>query len=78
MDNKTLQQKNKELLVEGFNTLFNKRNFAAAEKLWSPDYIQHSGHIPPGGSVRAGESVSTGYFVGSRHHDGGGRLRDGA
>ena len=45
---KTTQQKNKELLIEGFNTLFNKRDFAAAEKLWSPNYIQHSGHIPPG------------------------------
>jgi len=45
---KTTQQKNKELLTEGFNTLFNKRDFAAAEKFWSPDYIQHSGHIPPG------------------------------
>ena len=45
---KTIQQKNKELLIEGFNTLFNKRDFAAAEKFWSPDYIQHSGHIPPG------------------------------
>ena len=45
---KTTQQKNKELLIEGFKTLFNKRDFAAAEKLWSPNYIQHSGHIPPG------------------------------
>jgi predicted SnoaL-like aldol condensation-catalyzing enzyme len=45
---KTTQQKNKELLIEGFDTLFNKHDFAAAEKLWSPDYIQHSGHIPPG------------------------------
>ena len=45
---KTTQQKNKELLIEGFNTLFNKHDFAAAEKLWSPDYVQHSGHIPPG------------------------------
>ena len=45
---KTSPQKNKELLIEGFNTLFNRRDFAAAEKLWSPDYIKHSGHIPPG------------------------------
>jgi predicted SnoaL-like aldol condensation-catalyzing enzyme len=44
---KTIQEKNKELLIEGFNSLFNKRDFAAAEKLWSPNYIQHSGHIPP-------------------------------
>jgi predicted SnoaL-like aldol condensation-catalyzing enzyme len=55
---KTLEKQNKELVVAGFNTLFNKRDFAAAEKFWSPDYVQHSGHIPPGreglfGLVRA-------------------------
>ena len=36
---KTTPQKNKELLIEGFDTLFNKRDFAAAEKLWSQNYI---------------------------------------
>jgi hypothetical protein len=30
------------------DTLFNKRDYAAAEKFWSPQYIQHSAHIPPG------------------------------
>ena len=44
----SLQEKNKVLLIKGFETLFNERNFAGAEKLWSPNYIQHSGHIPPG------------------------------
>ena len=44
----TLQEKNKKLLVKGFDILFNKRDFAEAEKFWSPSYIQHSGHIPPG------------------------------
>ena len=29
-------------------TLFNKRDYATAEKLWSPHYIQHSAHIAPG------------------------------
>jgi predicted SnoaL-like aldol condensation-catalyzing enzyme len=28
--------------------LFNKRDYAAAEHFWSPDYIQHSAHIEPG------------------------------
>jgi predicted SnoaL-like aldol condensation-catalyzing enzyme len=28
--------------------LFNKRDYAAAEKFWSPLYIQHSAHIQPG------------------------------
>jgi predicted SnoaL-like aldol condensation-catalyzing enzyme len=41
-------EKNKRLVLEGFDTLFNKRDYAAAEKFWSPQYIQHSAHIPPG------------------------------
>jgi predicted SnoaL-like aldol condensation-catalyzing enzyme len=35
-------------VLEAFDTLFNKRNYAEAEKFWSPNYIQHSAHIPPG------------------------------
>jgi len=42
------EQKNKELVLKGFETLFNRRDYAAAEKFWSPDYIQHSAHVPPG------------------------------
>jgi predicted SnoaL-like aldol condensation-catalyzing enzyme len=41
-------EKNKRLVLEGFDTLFNRRDYAAAEKFWSPHYIQHSAHIPPG------------------------------
>src|SRR3954471_4844809 len=44
----TLQQKNKALVLEAFDTLFNKRDYAIAEKYWSPNYIQHSAHIEPG------------------------------
>ena len=44
----TLQERNKTLLIKGFDVLFNQRDFAEAEKLWSPNYVQHSGHIPPG------------------------------
>ena len=39
---------NKRIVLEAFETLFNKRNYQAAEKFWSPDYIQHSAHKPPG------------------------------
>ena len=35
----TLQEKNKALLLAGFDVLFNKRNFVIAEKYWSPNYI---------------------------------------
>jgi predicted SnoaL-like aldol condensation-catalyzing enzyme len=44
----TIQEKNKALGLDAFDTLFNKRDYAAAEKYWSPDYIQHSAHIEPG------------------------------
>jgi predicted SnoaL-like aldol condensation-catalyzing enzyme len=46
--NETLQEKNKALVLDAFDTLFNKRDYAAAEKYWSPNYIQHSAHIEPG------------------------------
>ncbi|BFG79178.1 hypothetical protein PTKU46_72110 [Paraburkholderia terrae] len=39
---------NKALVLEAFDTLFNQRDYAAAERFWSPDYIQHSAHIEPG------------------------------
>ena len=45
---KTLEEKNKATVLEAFETLFNKRDYKAAEKFWSPDYIQHSAHIAPG------------------------------
>ena len=43
-----LEQNNKELVVKAFDTLFNQKDYQAAEKLWSPNYVQHSAHIPPG------------------------------
>jgi predicted SnoaL-like aldol condensation-catalyzing enzyme len=42
------QERNKELVLEAFDALFNRRDYAAAERFWSPDYIQHSAHIAPG------------------------------
>lgn len=39
---------NKALVIEAFDTLFNRRDYSAAEAFWSPDYIQHSAHIAPG------------------------------
>ncbi len=44
----TMQERNKALAIEAFDTLFNKREYAAAERYWSPRYIQHSAHIAPG------------------------------
>jgi predicted SnoaL-like aldol condensation-catalyzing enzyme len=47
---KTTPEQNKALVLEAFDTLFNKRDYAAAERFWSPGYIQHSAHIGPGRS----------------------------
>ena len=40
--------KNKRIVLEAFDTLFNKRDYVAAERFWSPNYVQHSAHIEPG------------------------------
>jgi predicted SnoaL-like aldol condensation-catalyzing enzyme len=45
---RTKQEKNKALVLAAFDTLFNKRDYVAAERYWSPHYIQHSAHIAPG------------------------------
>ncbi|MFE4413302.1 nuclear transport factor 2 family protein [Streptomyces sp. NPDC093064] len=44
----TMEDRNKAIVIEAFDTLFNQRDYTAAERFWSPDYIQHSAHIPPG------------------------------
>jgi predicted SnoaL-like aldol condensation-catalyzing enzyme len=41
-------ERNKAIVLEAFETLFNKRDYVAAERFWSTNYIQHSAHIPPG------------------------------
>ncbi len=45
---KTTPEQNKRLVLEAFDTLFNKRDYEAAKRYWSPTYIQHSAHIKPG------------------------------
>ncbi len=46
--NDSRAENNKAIVLEAFETLFNKRDYAAAERFWSPNYIQHSAHIEPG------------------------------
>jgi predicted SnoaL-like aldol condensation-catalyzing enzyme len=46
--NDSNSEKNKAIVLEAFETLFNQRDYTAAERFWSPKYIQHSAHIPPG------------------------------
>ncbi len=45
---KTSPVQNKALVLEAFDTLFNRRDYKAAERYWSSNYIQHSAHIAPG------------------------------
>jgi predicted SnoaL-like aldol condensation-catalyzing enzyme len=45
---KSTSEQNKTIVLKAFDTLFNKRDYAAAERFWSPNYIQHSAHIAPG------------------------------
>src|SRR3984957_15327503 len=45
---KTIPEQNKALVLEAFDTLFNRRDYEAAERFWSDRYIQHSAHIAPG------------------------------
>ena len=45
---RTTSAENKTLVLEAFDTLFNKRDYVAAERYWSGNYLQHSAHIEPG------------------------------
>ena len=45
---RTTPEQNKALVLEAFDTLFNKRDYATAERFWSSNYVQHSDHIEPG------------------------------
>ncbi len=46
--NQSKEEKNKALVLEAFETLFNRRDYVTAEQYWSPNYVQHSAHIAPG------------------------------
>ena len=41
-------EQNKAIVLEAFDTLFNQRDTQKAKRFWSPDYIQHSAHVPAG------------------------------
>jgi predicted SnoaL-like aldol condensation-catalyzing enzyme len=42
------EARNKAIVLEAFDTLFNKRDYDAAKRFWAPSYVQHSAHIGPG------------------------------
>jgi predicted SnoaL-like aldol condensation-catalyzing enzyme len=45
---KTTPEQNDALVLEAFDTLFKTFDYTAAERFWSPKYIQHSAHKAPG------------------------------
>ena len=42
------EQRVETFLLEAFDTLARRRDYVAAQRFWSPDYVQRSVHIPPG------------------------------
>jgi predicted SnoaL-like aldol condensation-catalyzing enzyme len=42
------EERNKAFVLEAFDTVFNRRDYAAAQRFWSPNCLQHSAHIEPG------------------------------
>ena len=69
-----VQEQNKALVLEAFDTLFNKREYKAAEQYWSLNYIQHSAHIEPG---REGRHRHGDLFPGTEEDDGASNIRRG-
>jgi predicted SnoaL-like aldol condensation-catalyzing enzyme len=56
----TKEERNNARVLEAFETLFKKRDYVAAERFWSPNYIQHSAHIAPGraGRLQSGQDLA--------------------
>ena len=55
---KTTPKQNKALVLEAFDTLFNKRDYEAAKRYWSDRYIQHSAQLlRPAATVYSTSSV---------------------
>jgi predicted SnoaL-like aldol condensation-catalyzing enzyme len=44
----TQSSKNKAIVLKAFDTLFNRRDYSAAETFWSPEYVQHSAYVAQG------------------------------
>jgi len=44
----SVAETNKALVLEAFDAAFNRREPDALDRYWSPDYIQHSAHMPRG------------------------------
>ena len=47
----TVQEANKPLVLEAFDILFNRLDYAGAETYWSPNCTRHSMHFASGATV---------------------------
>ena len=58
---RSIEEQNKATVLKAFDTLFNKRDYAAAEKFWSPDYISTKRPYRTGArrSIQSGEGKPT-------------------
>ena len=52
-------EKNKAIVLEAFDTLFNKRDYSAAERFWSPNYFNTA---PISSRDETGSSISSRAF----------------
>jgi predicted SnoaL-like aldol condensation-catalyzing enzyme len=44
----SIEAENKRIVRAAFDVLFNQKDYEAAERFWSPNYIQHSAYVAPG------------------------------
>ena len=68
----TTQEKNKALVLEAFDTLFNRRDYAAAERYWSPALhpAQRAHRARPRGAFQSREEPPADAEVRARRHRG--------
>src|SRR5271169_4983099 len=52
---KTTPEQNKTIVLKAFDTLFNKRDYAAAERFWSPNFNT----VPISSRDETGSSISS-------------------
>ena len=73
----TIAEANKRLVLKASYTLFNKRDYNAAVRFGSPNYIQHRAHIArPGRPVQADPKRAGGSAIQGRADLGQRRVRD--
>ena len=57
------EESNKALVLEAFDTLFNKRDYEAAARFWSPNYIQHSAPTSCQNTAQSSQAAATWFLL---------------